>query len=55
MQCESRKFTGAYKSSSQRMATDSVEVFHASSCKAGGYLGRGDDGSDRMTIAHRLS
>ena len=41
--------------SSHRMATYSVEVFHASSMEAGSYLWRGDNGSNRMTIAHWLS
>ena len=40
---------------SHRMATYSVEVFHASSMEAGSYLWRGDNGSNRMTIAHWLS
>jgi len=37
------------------MATNSVEVFHASCCKAGSYLRCGDNSSNRMTIAHWLA
>jgi len=43
------------QNSSQTHATDSVEIFDASSFKAGSYLGCGDDGSDRMTVTHWLA
>jgi len=39
----------------QRRTTNSVEVFYASSCKAGSYLRSGHNGGHRMPIAHWLA